>query len=121
MRQVLVLEDEVLLAMELETELQRAGFSVLGPFVRVRDALLAIAQQSPDLAILDINLEGELSIPIAEVLLAARVPFLTLTGYSEHEVPPVYRSSPIISKPYDIGSLLEVLEELDRPSIGYSI
>lgn len=121
MRQVLILEDEVLVAMELETQLQRAGFSVVGPFVRVPDALLAITYQPPDLAILDIHLVGETSVPVAEVLLAARVPFITLTGYSEEQVPLPYRNSPIISKPYDIGCVLKALEDLDRPTIGYTI
>jgi DNA-binding response OmpR family regulator len=121
MRQILIVEDEVLIAMELESKLQQAGFRVLGPFFKVRDALLAIASQPPDLAILDINMHDEKSVAVAEVLLAARVPFVTLTGYSEQEVPAIYRSSPIVTKPFDIDTLLQVLDELDRPTIGYTI
>jgi DNA-binding response OmpR family regulator len=121
MRQVLVIEDEVVLAMELESELRRVGFSVLGPIYKVHDALRCIAEQPPDIAILDVNLHEEKSVAVAEALLAARVPFVTLTGYSEQEVRAIYRGSPIMTKPYDMDALLAELDNLDRPTIGYQL
>ena len=121
MRQILVLEDEVLVAMQLETELRRAGFGVIGPFFKIRDAQRALACQVPDLAILDIRLNGEESVCVAAALLAARVPFVTLTGYSEQQIPSVYSSSRILIKPYDVTELLQALDGLDRPTIGYTL
>jgi DNA-binding response OmpR family regulator len=74
-------EDEFLVAMELDLMLSRAGFEVLGPASNVRAALELLRTERPDAAVLDVNLAGEWVTPVAEVLRAMIVPFILSSGY----------------------------------------
>lgn len=86
---VLVVEDEYLLADELETELAGAGAAVLGPVGTVQDAIACIeAEATIDGAILDANLRGEMVFPAADLLLERGVPFVFTTGYDASVFPP---------------------------------
>src|SRR5215212_8822543 len=71
-RLVLVVEDEFLIAMDLELLLRRHGWRVLGPAATVAEALRLLADERPDVALLDLNLRGELATPVAEELRAGR-------------------------------------------------
>jgi len=73
-RRVLLVEDEALVAMLIGDALSDAGAVVIGPFAAVAPALAAIADMPPELAILDLNLGGESSLPIADDLVARGVP-----------------------------------------------
>src|SRR4051794_32616823 len=78
---VLVVEDEALVAFELEDIINEGGFDVVGP-ANALDSALAAAEREPiDAAVLDINLRGELSFPVAYALRDRRIPFFFLTGY----------------------------------------
>lgn len=86
-KRVLVVEDDYLVAMDLVRALERAGAQVIGPAPAV-DAALSALDASPDGAILDINLGGEMAFPVADALLERGVPFVFATGYDAQVIPP---------------------------------
>ena len=99
-RRILVVEDEFLLAMELETLLSQRGCTVLGPVPSVGQALALIDGEPPDVALLDVNLKGERATPVAAALLDRGVPFVLITGYSGRQLSePELRAAPRIDKP----------------------
>ncbi len=103
----------MLLAMDLEVLLEEAGCCVLGSMPDVRRALEGIAEQRPEVVILDMNLNGESSTPIAAALWQEGIPFLVVTGYSgKHAREPLFRDAAIVKKPYDDTQLLRTLCKL---------
>lgn len=98
---VLVVEDEVLVAMLVEDALTDAGAEVLGPVRSVAEAMAALACETPDAAVLDLNLDGMPSTPVADALVAAGVPFVVATGYGVEGLPPAHAGVPVLAKPYD--------------------
>ena len=96
---VLVVEDEALIALEIAHVLSDAGFDVIGPARAVAAALSLIEESGCDVAVLDVNLGGETSEPVAWRLLAKGTPFVTLSGYSRAQHPPVFSSAPVLAKP----------------------
>ncbi|MDP9136782.1 MAG: response regulator [Pseudomonadota bacterium] len=109
---ILVTEDEPLLALELETFLGENGYEVAGPYPSVATTL----EQMPTLQIacaeLDVNLRGELVLPIAERLSEAGIPFVFLTGHSQNHIPQRYRDRPFLNKPFDRTKLLNIVRRL---------
>jgi two-component system, response regulator PdtaR len=80
---ILVVEDEFLIAMELEGLLEDEGYKVLGPVRTVAAALAILANHRPDACILDFNLRGEHVTPVVRVLKAEGVPFLLSSAYEQ--------------------------------------
>ena len=115
---ILIVEDEFLLAMELETLLQQRGCMVLGPVSSVGQALTMLDGEQPDIALLDVNLKGERATPVAAALHARGVPFILLTGYSVLQLSePELRTAPRIDKPVNCGALKRAVASalLDTP------
>lgn len=81
-RYVLLVEDEMMIAWDIEQTLTAAGMRVLGPAASVDSALALIRRQRPDAAILDLNLRGELVTPVARRLRQMGVPFVLATAYN---------------------------------------
>jgi CheY-like chemotaxis protein len=115
-RRVLVVEDEALVAMLLEDMLTDLGCQVLGPVMRVAEALAFVAENGAeiDLAILDVNLAGERSFPVAEALRARGAPFILSTGYDDVGIDERWRGGPILRKPF----LTNQLESVVREALG---
>lgn len=111
---VLVVEDDPFIAMELQDRLADLGAKVVGPVAAVSAALQAIEVTLPDAAVLDVNLRGEMSTPVAAVLSGADVPFVVVTGYSRRQLDPELRRAPILPKPVSPCELAVVLERLLR-------
>ncbi|PZQ47303.1 MAG: signal transduction histidine kinase [Rhodovulum sulfidophilum] len=98
---VLVVEDQLLIAMELEQILEDLGHEVLATATSPSEALAVLAGARPDVAILDVNLGDATSEPIAEALAGRGVPFLFATGYADGgAIPERFRSVPAVRKPY---------------------
>jgi two-component system, response regulator PdtaR len=110
-RLVLVVEDEFLIAMDLELLLRRHGWRVLGPAATVAEALRLLRSETPDVALLDINLRGEPVTPVAEELRAQGVPFVLASAYDHHglEAAAALAGAPNLGKPTDEQSLLTTL------------
>ncbi len=108
---ILVVEDEYLVAMAVESALITLGFEVLGPFPTIEQTLAGLnAGPAPDGAILDLNLRGRSSMPIAEVLRARDIPFVFATGYEvEPSVCSRFPSASWLRKPYGLEQIQETL------------
>ena len=111
-RRVLVVEDEALVAMLVEDALLDAGAEVVGPVATVADALELLKRQLPEAAVLDLNLAGETSTPVADELAKRGVPFVVATGYGADGLPPGHASVPVLAKPYDPSDLTAALARL---------
>ena len=99
-RRVLVIEDELLLVMLLEDFLESIGCVVAGVALGFQAALEKAQALSFDVAILDVNLNGRQSFPIAEALLGRNLPFVFATGYGATSLPPSLQGAPLLQKPF---------------------
>ena len=111
-RRVLVVEDEVMVSWLLEDMLVELSYQIVGPAARVDQALALVEAEQIDLAVLDVNLNGEKSYPVADALTARGVPFAFSTGYNKQGLPVCYRELPMLQKPYDMATLAAVLSKL---------
>jgi len=116
-RNLLVVEDEPLVAMMLQDVLGEAGYVVIGPIAQLDRAVEAAQQQAIDLALLDVNLMGKQVYPVAAVLVSRGIPFLFMSGYGDGSLPAEYAGRPAVAKPYKMKALLDALEAL-RPQAG---
>lgn len=103
---ILIVEDEYFIALEIQRALNAVGAEVLGPVPSLEKASIILDSAVPDFAILDVNLEGESSFPIADRLKDSAIPFMFVTGYDDWVIADRYRDVPRMTKPYSIGSLI---------------
>ena len=108
-KSILIVEDEFLLALQLEEVLQSRGATVRGPYRRLDEALNAAERENFDFAILDINLSGTMVYPLADHLLARGNAFVFLTGYSVSNLPERFRAVTRLNKPCDPELLIATL------------
>jgi DNA-binding response OmpR family regulator len=106
---ILVVEDEALIAMDLQALLEDAGYRVLGPANSSAAALALIDVDAPDVALLDVNLGRSDAFGVANVLTERNTPVIFLTGHTAHKLPPAHRHLPLVSKPYLPQVLLEAV------------
>lgn len=99
-KRVLLVEDEAILAMLVEDYLEEMGCVVAATAARLDDAIAKAGSLPLDLAVLDVNLGGELSYPVAELLRARGVPFIFATGYGAVDLPEALRGVPVLAKPF---------------------
>lgn len=111
-RRILVIEDEMMVAMGLEMALEDAGYEVVGPFGRLDQALDAARNSQMDLALLDVNVRGEAIFPVAAVLAARGIPFVFLTGYGRESLPAEFASGRILSKPFQADVLVATVQAM---------
>ena len=109
---VLVVEDEFLLGIMTEEELLSLGCEVLGPFTTLSAASEAIRTEEFDIAILDINLDGQMVFPLADRLVERGIPFLFLTGYASLTIPERLRPAPRLTKPLQRASLVKAMRRI---------
>jgi len=114
-RRVLVVEDEMMVSWLLEDMLAELGCLVVGPAARVDKALAMIGAEAIDVAVLDVNLNGEMSYPIADALTAHCVPFVFVTGYDKDRMLEGYRNCPVLQKPFHRVELTDMLAKLLTP------
>ena len=112
---ILLVEDELVLALELESAVEAAGFAVLGPAATMENAAALLAAGLPAAALLDVNLEGRSIDPFARRLRALGVPFALHTAYTAaHVTTPLLRAAPLLPKPLERAALRRVLDTLLR-------
>jgi CheY-like chemotaxis protein len=109
-RRVLIVEDDVMIRMLMEDMLSDLGFAVAAEASKVHEALAAVNGMEIDIAILDVNLSGETTGPVAEALAARGTPFVFATGYGEHGLPEQFRDRPLLKKPFQIDGLKRMLD-----------
>jgi CheY-like chemotaxis protein len=114
-KRILIVEDEPMIRMLLEDMLGDLGYAIAGEAARVAEALDAVRTADFDLAILDLMLEGEPSLPVADALAADGRDFVFASGYGESGLPQAHRSRPILNKPFQSDELDRILRTALSP------
>ncbi len=115
-QRILVVEDQALIAMEMQDCLEKDGATVVGPVSRVGPALVKAQKDSLDAALLDVDLNGERCWPVADALAGRAIPFAFTTGFETSIVMPErFAGCPVLSKPYRERDVLAVLREMLEP------
>src|SRR5215813_15250962 len=109
-KRILVVEDELMIRMLLEDMLGELGYTVTAEAGRLEEALQAAKTADFDIAILDVNLDGEPISPVADALAARGTPFVFATGYGERGLPECHRDRPTLKKPFQLEGLKQMLE-----------
>jgi CheY-like chemotaxis protein len=107
---ILVVEDELMIRMLLEDMLGELGHTVAAEAARIEEALDAAKNADFDIAILDVNLNGQPISPVADALVARGMPFVFATGYGERGLPEPYRDRPTLKKPFQMDGLKQMLQ-----------
>jgi len=109
---ILIVEDDVMIRMLLEDMLVDLGYVVASSVGRIDEAIAIARDGDFDIAVLDVNVGGELVYPVAEVLAARGLPFAFSTGYGERGMPEAYRDRPTLQKPFQLDGLEQALARL---------
>ena len=110
-RKVLVVEDEMMIAMLIEDMLDEFGCKLVGPATNVPRALELIGKESIEVAVLDLNLDGQDTYAIADALQRKNVPFIFATGYGSTGLRQEYGNRPVLQKPFQARDLETALTE----------
>lgn len=108
-RIVLIVEDSFLVARDLRATVEWAGAVVVGPVARRDKALALISAEHLDAAVVDVSLDPEGSLAIAEALTAHHIPYLIVSGFPREELPVGMHRAPYLSKPVEPGELVEAI------------
>jgi CheY-like chemotaxis protein len=111
-RDVLVIEDEEMIASVIEEMLLDLGCRQVWIAGSPKDAQAVLAQHRPHAAILDVNLGGDSGFQLAQSLIDAKIPFVFATGYGRHGLPEQWVTCPIMQKPFKLETLQAVLGAL---------
>lgn len=111
---VLLVEDEAIIAMTAEDMLEELGCTVAATATNIEEAFACVAERAFDVALLDINLNGRQSLPVAAALREKGAPFVFTTGYGAAGSGADYADVPLVTKPYQIADL----EAAIRQAIG---
>lgn len=109
---ILVVEDDVFIAMDVEHMVGACGCEPVGPVSNVEAGLAAVRRSALDGAVLDVNLGDERVWPVADLLREHGVPLILATGYSTAEVPDRFKECDILHKPLNEGALFAALDAL---------
>jgi PAS domain S-box-containing protein len=120
-QRILVIEDEVMVALEVIELLEQLGSRPLGPAHSVTQALELLAREALDAALLDANLGGEQVDAVAAALTRKNIPFVFVTGYSRDSLPSAFRNAPVLPKPFMQTELISALRALFKSDAGGAI
>ncbi|MFA5951289.1 MAG: response regulator [Hyphomicrobium sp.] len=109
---VLVVEDEPLIAVDIEQIVIEGGHEIAGLAATVEHALSLVGEGAFDAAILDANLAGKSAGPVAEALKERQLPFIAISGYSISQRPRAFCGAPFLSKPFKPAALLAALSDI---------
>ncbi len=115
-RRVLVVEDEMMVLLLIEDMLSDLGCESVTTAATVDQALALMNGRVFDVAMLDVNLNGQKSYPVADALAARDIPFVFATGYSDHVTREGYPGRPVLKKPFKFEALVEILARLAGPA-----
>jgi CheY-like chemotaxis protein len=109
-KRVLIVEDELMIRMLLQDMLADLGCKVAGEAGRIDEALTLAKQIEFDVAILDVNLNGQPISPVVDILIERGLPFVFATGYGQRGVPEAYRHTPTLQKPFQAEALAQAIK-----------
>ena len=107
---IFLVEDEVMIRMMVADMLEELGYSVAAEAGEVSDALKLAQSVEFDLAILDVNVNGKVISPVADLIKARNRPFIFATGYGSSGLPEEYRDRPALQKPFQLETLGKMIE-----------
>ncbi len=111
-RRALVAEDSAHILFSLEMLLEQSGVEIVGAAATVAGMRKLVETIDADVAILDVNLNGELIFPVADLLIERGVPVIFTTGYAPEKLfPPRFMGLPTLQKPYDPDAFIDLVEE----------
>lgn len=108
-RRVFVVEDEVIVGMLVEDMLQELGYEVAALSTHLDQAVELAQDIDVDFAVLDLNLNGRMSYPVADILRRRGVPFIFATGYGAKILVPPHAGTPTLQKPFHLNDLRRIL------------
>jgi CheY-like chemotaxis protein len=109
MKRAFLVEDEGVVALLIESMLHDLGYDVLGPVPRLAKALDIARAETFDIGVLDVNLNGTPSFPVADLLLEKGIPFVFATGYGAPGIPSYLSTSTVLQKPFKIDQLANAI------------
>jgi CheY-like chemotaxis protein len=113
-KRVLLVEDEPLVSMMLADMLSAFGHKVDGPYSRFSDAILAAKTGNLQAGILDVNLGGEKTYAVADILTNRKIPFAFVTGYGPDSIVSAFSHAPVLQKPIEAAKLHALLQQIVR-------
>jgi DNA-binding response OmpR family regulator len=115
-RSVFLVEDEVMIRMMVADMLEELGYKVAAEAGDIPEALRLAQATEFDIAILDVNVNGKVISPVADVIKAKGCPFIFATGYGSSGLPEQYRDRPALQKPFQLDALGKTIEAALRGS-----
>lgn len=106
---IFIVEDEMMVVLDLEDMIREMGHLVAATATRIDAALKQAKSSEIDFAILDVNVAGRMSFPVAEILQSRGIPFIFATGYGVSALPPELREHPTLQKPFRMVDLAREL------------
>jgi CheY-like chemotaxis protein len=106
---VFLVEDEAMIRMMVADMLEELGYRIAAETGEINEAIRLAKTTEFDIAILDVNVNGKVISPVAELIKARNRPFIFATGYGTQGVPEDYRDRPTLQKPFQIETLAEVI------------
>ena len=107
---VFLVEDEVMIRMMVADMLEELGYSVAAEAGEINEALKLAESTDFDLALLDVNVNGKVITPVAELIKVKGRPFIFATGYGSSGLPPEYRDRPALQKPFQLETLAQMID-----------
>lgn len=111
-RRILVVEDEYFIASDMKRALVEEDAIVVGPVGQLDKGLALASSEAVDAAVLDVNLGDTTTYPIAERLRETATPWVFVTGYDGWSMPPEYRDTRRLAKPFSIGKVVDAVVEM---------
>jgi CheY-like chemotaxis protein len=107
---VFLVEDEAMIRMMVADMLEELGYSVAAEAGEINEAIRLAQSAEFDIAILDVNVNGKVISPVAELIMARNRPFIFATGYGSSGLPEQYRDRPALQKPFQLETLARMLD-----------
>src|ERR1700756_1894445 len=115
---VFLVEDEVMIRMMVADMLEELGYRIAAEAGEISEAIRLAQSVDFDLAILDVNVNGKVISPVADLIAARNRPFIFATGYGSSGLPAEYRDRPALQKPFQIETLARTIEQaLNRTAV----
>jgi DNA-binding response OmpR family regulator len=108
---IFLVEDEVMIRMMVADMLEELGYRVAAEAGEIGEAIKLAQSVDFDLAILDVNVNGKVISPVADLIAARGLPFIFATGYGSSGLPVEYRDRPALQKPFQIETLARTIEQ----------
>ncbi|WP_265562020.1 response regulator [Sphingomicrobium arenosum] len=115
---ILLVEDSPVMSLKTEDALRESGYFVVGPAYDMPAALDLAGREQIDAAIVDLNIRGEKSFPVLEILNGRNVPFVITSGYADWTMPEEWMERPRLQKPYEEEALIKKIGRLVGEKAG---